>query len=450
MKVEPYVGENPLYQHGAIKVASNKRHFVHSDGKPFLWLGDTWWMGFCKRLEWPNDFLTLVTDRVEKGFSVIQIVAGLYPDMPPFDERGLNEAGYVWEKDYERINPEYFDLADERIKCLVENGLMPCIVGCWGYFVLQMGVEKMKKHWRNIIARWGAYPVTWCLAGEGSMPYYLSKTPDEDTPAQIEAWYEVGKYVRETDSFSRLVTIHPPDKGRDQVSDDSVLDFDMLQTGHCGIQTVGQNAQNFIDEYNREPTMPVLDGEANYEGILHCTTDEMQRLEFWSFMLLGAAGHTYGANGIWQVNTRKEKYGASPHGGTWGNQPWEDAYQWPGSKQLALGKKLLEEFDWWRFEPHQEWCEPSADKDDYFAAYAAGIPGEIRVIYMYWPTLTWTDKREKVAHLEPDVSYEAFYFDPRTGEKYELGVVEADEDNSWLIPIQPTLHDWVLVLKKAK
>jgi len=38
------------------------------------------------RLTWPRDFQTLANDRVAKGFSVIQIIAGLYPPgsrLPP-------------------------------------------------------------------------------------------------------------------------------------------------------------------------------------------------------------------------------------------------------------------------------------------------------------------------------------------------------------------------------
>ena len=54
---------------------------------PFFWLGDTWWMGLTKRLLWPEGFKLLTADRVKKGFTVIQIVAGLYPDMVPFDSR---------------------------------------------------------------------------------------------------------------------------------------------------------------------------------------------------------------------------------------------------------------------------------------------------------------------------------------------------------------------------
>ena len=184
LEVSAYAGDNPLRKLGPVRVAADRLHFEHEDGTPFFWLGDTWWMGLCSRLRWPDDFQELAADRVTKGFTVIQIIAGLYPDMPPFDPRGANEAGYPWEPDYARINPRYFDMADLRIQYLVERGLTPCIVGCWGYFLPLMGVAKMKKHWRNLIARWGAYPVVWCLAGEGAMPYYLSKTKTEDAAAQ--------------------------------------------------------------------------------------------------------------------------------------------------------------------------------------------------------------------------------------------------------------------------
>ena len=90
LEVSAYAGDNPLRQHGPVRVASDHLHFEHEDGEPFFWLGDTWWMGLCSRLRWPEDFQTLVADRVRKGFTVIQIIAGLYPDMPAFDPRGAN------------------------------------------------------------------------------------------------------------------------------------------------------------------------------------------------------------------------------------------------------------------------------------------------------------------------------------------------------------------------
>ena len=104
-----------------VRVSEDKRHFQSADGTPFFWLGDTWWMGLTNRLSWPDGFQTLTADRVAKGFTVVQIVAGLYPDMPPFDPRGANEAGFPWETDFARINPAYFDMADLRIRHLVDS-----------------------------------------------------------------------------------------------------------------------------------------------------------------------------------------------------------------------------------------------------------------------------------------------------------------------------------------
>ncbi len=61
------------------------------------------------------------------------------------------------------------------MRYLVEQGFTPCIVGAWGYFMPWMGVEKMKAHWRYLIARYGALPVVWCAAGEANLPWYLAK-----------------------------------------------------------------------------------------------------------------------------------------------------------------------------------------------------------------------------------------------------------------------------------
>jgi hypothetical protein len=398
----------------------------------------------CKRLGWPGDFQRLAADRVAKGFSVVQIVAGLYPDMPAFDERGANEAGFPWEPGYARIRPGYFDMADLRIAWLVESGLVPCIVGCWGYFLPWTGVEKMKRHWRHLVARYGAYPVVWCLAGEGSMPYYLSERRDEDRAFQMAGWTELGAYVRQVDPFRRPVTIHPSNAARNTVNDPGVLDFDMLQTGHGDRRSLPNTVRLVAEAYAREPRMPVINGEVCYEGIGEACRQEVQRLMFWASVLSGACGHTYGANGIWQVNTREQPFGPSPHGMSWGNTPWDDAYRLPGSGQVGLAKRLLERYAWWRFEPHPEWVEPHWTQDDFFQPYCAGVPGQVRVIYL--PNTAW---KVKVKSVEPNASYRASLFNPTNGQEQDLGAVEADADGAWPMPLgrPPIYQDWVLVLE---
>jgi Protein of unknown function (DUF4038)/Domain of unknown function (DUF5060) len=359
--IKPYTGTNPFYKHGPLEVAADRRYFQHADGTPFFWLGDTWWMGLCQRLHWPDEVKKLTADRKRKGFNVVQIVAGLYPDMPPFDPRGANEAGFPWEEKYDRIRPEYFDAADRRIEYLVDQGFSPCIVGAWGYFIPLMGVEKAKQHWRYLIARYGALPVVWCAAGEANLPWYLAKGFPYDDRKQVKDWTEVMRYIRATDPYHRPLTIHPTGIGRlsarNATDDPALLDFDMLQTPHAQREAVGPTVQTVQQSYADKPTMPVINGEAAYEMLSDRLPTQWTRQMFWLCLTNGAAGHTYGANGIWQCNRRGEPHGKSPHGGDYGHIPWDEAMNLAGSQQMGLGKKLFEKFEWQKFTPHPEWAE---------------------------------------------------------------------------------------------
>ncbi len=443
VEVVPYEGENPLFRHGPLRVSADRRYLEHRDGAPFFWLGDTWWMGLCRRLAWPDEFRRLAEDRAGKGFSVIQIVAGLYPDMAAFDPRGKNEAGFPWKSGFSCLDPAYFDMADLRIEFLVRRGLVPCIVGCWGYYLRWLGIEKMKRHWRYLIARWGALPVVWCLAGEGTMPYYLSETPDADREFQKRGWTELARYVRNVDPWERPLTIHPSASARESVDDPAVLDFDMLQTGHGDRRSLPGTVRAVTAARAAEPRMPVIEGEVCYEGIGGQCREEVQRLMFWASMLSGASGFTYGANGIWQVNRREAPYGPSPHGMAWGHTPWEEAAALPGSGQLGRARRLLERYPWWEFEPHPEWIEPNWTSGDFLRPYGAGIPGKVRIFY--WPCM-W--EKPRIKGLEPGIAYRAFLVDPAKGDEIDLGRAAADSSGDWRLPLArlPIYQDWLLVL----
>jgi hypothetical protein len=168
----------------------------------------------------------------------------------------------------------------------------------------------------------------------------------------------------------------------------------------------------------------------------------VQRFVFWSSVLSGAAGHTYGANGIWQVNTPEQPYGPSPHGRTWGDTPWQEAAQLPGSKHLGLAKGLLARYAWWKFEPHPEWVEPHWSKEEYVRPYAAGIARQVRVVFIppIWDTI-------KIVGIESGVSYEAYFFNPSTGKDHRLGRITPNSSGVWEAPFTPTVGDWVLVLE---
>ncbi len=467
LSITHYEGDNPLYKHGPLQINTSKGYFEHADATPFFWLGDTWWMGLCKRLSWPEDFKELTADRVQKGFSVIQIVAGLYPDMDSFDERGANEAGFPWEKDYATINPAYFDAADMRIAWLVHSGLIPCILGSWGYYLFSLGIDKMKQHWRYIIARWGAYSVIWSLAGETAMPYYLSKNKDIEQNKLREGWTEIGHYIKKIDPYTRLLTVHPTQNGRDQITDESIMDFNMVQTGHSGCRSVKNTLNVLSSEAERKPKMPIVIGEVNYEGIVNSNHEEVQRLTFWSAVISGANGFTYGANGVWQVNQDNKPFGNSPTGRNWGNTPWRTAYSLNGGRQLGLAKRLLQNYDWWNFEFHPEWVSIKGNPNDITVPLATGIAKKIRIVYYFGPKFLWNTKPFKIRHflyclrlkalwikktfkilnLESDVEYKAFFWNPRNADKHNIGIIQTNHHNEWQIPKAPSLNDWVLILE---
>jgi len=179
--------------------------------------------------------------------------------MFPFDPRGANEAGFPWEEDYARLNPAYFDLADRRIGRLVARGLLPCIVGAWGYFI------------------------------------------EYDDP-----W---------------------------------IVDFELLSGSHSPVQSesVPATVSALAKAAARNPRLPALIGETNYEGILGGNWEYQQRLMFWTSVLSGAAGHNYGASGVWEVSTRAQPYGHSPQlmDERWADIPWQEAYGSPGQAYSA-------------------------------------------------------------------------------------------------------------------
>ncbi|MBS3763343.1 MAG: DUF4038 domain-containing protein [Planctomycetes bacterium] len=453
LEAVPYDGPCDLYRHGRIRTSDSKCTLEHADGTPFLWLADTWWMGLTTRLDWPDGFRRLVEDRVRKGFNTIQIVAGPLPDFCATEAiwvpQQANEAGWPWEEEFARINPAFYDLADLRLAFLVEQGLMPCVVGMWGYYLPFMGVERCKKHWRNLLARYGSYPVVWCLCGECTMPTYAHHGAPEgerDRETQREGWTDVARYVRDIDPYENLLTAHPGwgVPGRQSIKDESLVDFDMLQTGHGGYLDLGNSVQAMRDAVDREPRIPALNGEACYEGIMGGSKDEIQRFLFWTSMLGGACGHTYGAQGIWAMSSRDEPFQGTTR--SWGDGFWQDVMHYPGSTHVGMGAKVLRRYDWWRLRPSGR---TESDDSECSFEFAARIPGELVVIYLpanCIPPELRGDQSKATVGIEPGTRYQAQYINPRTGEVKPRADV-TPQNGRWGPPPKPTKEDWVLVLE---
>jgi len=449
VEIKKYKGDNLLLTHGAISIAKDKRHFAYQDGTPFFWMGDTWWMGLTKRLVWPGDVKLLAADRIKKGFNVVQIIAGLYPDMPAFDPRGENEAGFPWEANYTSIRPAYFDDADNKIFYLAEQGIAPCIVGAWGYHLPWLGVDKMKKHWRYLIARWGALPVIWCAAGETTMAFYLAKDQQKkDEEAFLKnGWTEVIQYVKDTDPYKRILSTHAAyhcRTTRESINKPELLDFDMQQTGHGNVASL-QSAQA-LDGWRDQPVMPVMSGESRYEALAIPIPlpAEAPRQAFWAHAVnSGLAGNTYGANGIWQLNGINKPYGNSPGGNNWGITPWNEAMLLPGSTQIGAARKLIESIPGWNsFEPKPEMITKWSASDTAVLAVTSGNQS----------ALAFLPSPGTIAITLPvqNQSYKAFWFNPVTVTKEKEFTLTTDASGKIESTSPAAKQDWVLVLTKSQ
>ena len=131
-------------------------------------------------------------------------------------------------------------------------------------------------------------------------------------------------------------------------------------------------------------------------------------------MLSGTAGHTYGAAGVWHMGVEGDP-GITP---IYDWTTWKEGMNFPGSTQLGLGKELLEQYPWAYFQPHPEWVEAGS--------FAAGIPGEVRFIYLPRRRGVYNWSGPLVKHMERDVPYSAFYFNPTNAKRYKLGTFVND------------------------
>lgn len=473
--VEPYAGDHRLYRHGRLRASADGRTIEHRDGTPFVWVGDTWWMGLAQRLSWPDGFRTLLDDRVGKGFNVVQIVAGPFPDFAAtpdgiWHEQQANEGGWSWERDWTRLDPAYFDAADRRIEALVEAGIVPCIVAMWGFYGTVIGPERARRHWRELVARYAAYPVVFCVAGEFDFPGY-----DDDTASHIRAarrdeqiamWSELVDVVHDLDPYGNPVTMHPGyGSARERVTDPDALDIDMLQTSHWSYhrppdemrvdvaRTLGLPSPpgfGFDDMLGitgravaATPPKPVVNGEPPYEGILGGNWEDVQRYVFWAGLLEGLAGVTYGADGIWQMSAADHAFANSVS--RWGATTWQEAMHHEGGRQIAAGRSLLDRIEWPALRPIDPTRAQAAGR-----VAALAMASERSALY-YLPSMLidqrLTGMRELPLDLPGDGPWRATFVDPRSMDEHPVVGVERGSDRRWTPPPRPTMADWLLLIE---
>lgn len=334
-----------------------QQFLTDNTGKPFTYLADTWWYGLTDR--WTEkEFQQAVQLRKKQGFTVLQVVVGVPPEIPFWSDQAKSGGEHPFLSNFSP-NPDYFHLIEKRIQYIVDQGIVPCIFGGWGYQIDQVGGDHMKLFWEEIIKRYQDLPVIYCLTGEVDLfpplgyfhqgyirnilqriaTHPLWKTVKaihslkhkDKLHHRIEAWSRVAKHIKSLDPFTPLtVHIHQRTTASQLFEHPKWLDIDSLQSGHAD-----QANTFFLQKVkNSKLHKPFLDLESPYEGILDQFYGEVQHKQLQIRLNAGAAGYVYGAQGLWNLNSK-----ADPFLTHWGKQTWNEAVKFRDNSPLNYAFK---------------------------------------------------------------------------------------------------------------
>ncbi len=323
-----------------IAVSANGR-FLTSNGKPFFWLGDTGWMMLEKLNRTETE--KYLEDRRLKGFNVIQVMLLHALSSTTVDgDSALINKNVAFPKILQGERSDgttkggYWENLDFVIDLAARKGLYMALVPIWGSNVRAGQVtSKQSEVYAGFLAQRykSKTNIIWMNGGD---------VRGDDS---IKIWNTIGKTLKKLDP-NHLITFHPFGRTRSSewFHNESWLDFNMCQSGHrdyrqdtasAGHRYGEDNWRYILDDYNKTPVKPTLDGEPSYEGIPHglhdtlqakWTDNDIRRYAYWS-VFAGACGFTYGNNSVMQMYKKSDKAGAYWFGASFQKSPekWIEA-----------------------------------------------------------------------------------------------------------------------------
>lgn len=302
------------WSNGNLRISENGRFLQHDNGTPFFWLADTGWLIF-QRLD-RDEAKLYFEDRKAKGFNVVQcIFYQSYRDDNVYGDTAYINTDISQPKCTPGNNPadaeayDFWDHVDYMVDLAAQNGIYLAIAPTWGQLFLRdktMTTEKAAAFAKLLAVHFKDKPnIVWLNGG--------SAKGNQNTTL----WETIGTTIKQFDP-NHLMTFHT--FGRMSSSDwfhnASWLDFNMFTSGHRRYdqddtaRKYGEDNWRYVlENSNRNPVKPILDGEPSYESLpqgLHdhsqpyWTAADVRRYAYWS-VFAGSCGHTYGQNSVRQV-----------------------------------------------------------------------------------------------------------------------------------------------------
>ncbi len=441
-----YAGPYPIYQHGFLKASANGHCFVHADGTPFFYLGDTHWLYIHERFDTSNvagvasEFKYIVDQRAAQGFTVFQSEAihnphgGTHTD--PSEQAHADLRDGLTAADL----PGFANI-DRKFAYLADHGLVHAnSIITWAAEPAANVIyttDYMAKLGRYWAARYGAYPVLWTVAQEMDPNLY-----GVYTATTIGMWYAGAQAVADNDGYGQPLGTH-----MQSISNGINHPAESWWGGKPYHKWWPMQLQNNIplhswqvaakEFYQNTPTKPVVLYESPYDTFW--TDNKGARGAGYRAFQSGMCGYGYGANGVWNDLYELGDYGTEYYmPGSYLH--WYDGANLPTGTQMSYLKGFYQALNWWNLTPRFDDAAWGvfADAD---RSLLASDGNTTYVVYFFGEgTATGTLKG-----MAAGVPYEASWFNPRSGVSTSLGGI-TPTTGQWTLPVRPTSDDWVLLV----
>ncbi len=367
--------------------------FMWDDGTPWLWKGETCWRAYTRLFPFEGRYKEYIDMRASQGYNAVQSIVVSFINGDAF---WANEGGTAFEltstgKNYDRINPAYYQWIDRRIEYANSKGIAPVIFLTWAQEFIKFSDDQFRRFSEYLVARWAAYNVIWCICGEYSEAI-------EDYALSPQVFRNHGTNIYAKDPYKHPITLHP---GGERMSREFAYDnwfgFIMQQ---CNINF---HANALRDRFAGKP---VVNGEYAYAD--YHDNDDVRR-GAWDIFTAGGfftAGfyHTY----------------APDKGG------WDPDANMQQQLELKWAMEFMDHTEWWDMVPSDNLVNNG---------YCLADPGDEYVVYSRDGGPVTID----LSALNKPVDMQ--WFNPKTGE-YSAKAKVIGGGQRTLTP--PFSGEWVL------
>ncbi|NTV47028.1 MAG: DUF4038 domain-containing protein, partial [Chlorobiales bacterium] len=358
--------DNPT-RRGMLKVnPSNPHFFAYADGTPFFWAADTWWQWSREGINL-STWKSLVDQRAAQGYNLGQVYVGGEQLLPPStnptpgDNFILNSPS--GNPTNANLDINHFKNFDPFVAYANSKGITLWLTAFWSnpgspdgrYF----SADFAKNFYRYLLARYGAYNILFVLCGE----HYASQVSGY--------WDPIGNMFESEDPYKHLVSIHTGSESNtptyNTLNDKAWMKFHQHQHGHTF------DLPRLLSEVSGgwAKNKPYVTTEITYQFGNSNFPENIIRAGAWISALSGAAGHTYGAGGIWEADVPEARSTC-----TWSSDPYETSIAYNGGAQFGYFARFFRSLEFSKLVPHQELISGNGD------AYCAADPGLEYVVYL--------------------------------------------------------------------